>query len=576
MRTAAHRQRRTSRERGALQFLEEAFHLLRSIEARCWLVFYLGAIPFALGLLYFGADMGRSGQAADSAMLISLVMVGLYGWLRWCQACFCAGLWETLSPGQIPRLPTRKRIGQFAALFFVQSFQVPLLIIGGFFALPIAWVIAFLQSSAVIALTRDLGPRPLRTLAAGSLRHCQRDWAQNHGILILMAFVTLFTWVNILATCVIVPTFGKMFFGIESLFTINPAAATMNSTFQIGVWLLTWLVMSPVVKAVYVLRCFYEESRTSGADLMSRLADCQAKRSDQAARGGATASNALGIAMLALLPWSDLRADTSPTAREAGTSTVNDLEFERELSETLEQKKYQWTLSRHLSEEEINAEETWIGRQLREVARSVRETVKKVSDWVENMIKEFLKRDQGSRRAGGELDSGFFKNLSSSLSIGLVVVLVGVLIWFGWIAYRKYRAAPVKETDGGGGSDAIDLTSEDLIASQLPESEWVRLAREQLANGDHRLAIRALFLASLAQLGDKGLLRIARFKSNRDYGGELLLRARSNPSLREAFGENTLLFERVWYGLHQIGDAAVAEFLGNHERISEEAKKLVS
>lgn len=575
MRTAAHRQRRTTRERGAIQFLEEAFHLLRSLDPQRWLVFYLGAVPFAVGLLYFGADMGRSGQAADSSAWVSLVMVGLYGWLRWCQACFCAGLWETLSPGQIPRLSQRKRFGQFSALFFVQSFHIPLLIVGGFFALPIAWVIAFLQSSVVITLNRDLGPHPLRSLTAASLRHCQSDWAQNHGILILLAFVTLFTWVNILATCVVVPTFGKMFFGIESLFTINPAAATMNSTFQIGVWMITWLVMSPVVKAVYVLRCFYEESRTTGADLMSRLADCQAKRISQTERSGSIAAKGLGIAILVMVPWGEVRAEAAPGDGGPEKTTMTPLDFERELSETLEQKKYQWTLSRHLTEEALEKEETWIGNQLRDLARSVREAVTAFSDWLEKMIEEFLKRDRDTRRTGGELDSGFFKNLSSSLSIGLVVVLVGVLIWFGWIAYRKYRAAPVKETEGAGRSGAIDLTSEDLIASQLPESEWVRLAREQLANGDHRLAVRALFLATLAQLGDKGLLRIARFKSNRDYGGELLLRARSHPGLREAFGANTLIFERAWYGLHKIGDAAVAEFLGNHERISEEAKKLV-
>jgi hypothetical protein len=576
MRTAAHRQRRITRERGAIQFLEEAFHLLRSLDPQRWLVFYLGAVPFAVGLLYFGADMGRSGLAADSSAWVSLAMVGLYGWLRWCQACFCAGLWETLSPGQVPRLSRRKRFEQYAALFFVQAFQIPLLIVGGFFTLPIAWIIAFLQSSVVLALTRDLGPHPLRSLTAGSMRHCQSDWAQNHGILILLAFVTLFTWVNILATCVVVPTFGKMFFGIESLFTINPAAATMNSTFQIGVWMITWLVMSPVVKAVYVLRCFYEESRTTGADLMSRLADCQAKRRNRAEPGGGLVARTLGLVTLVMIPWSGLRAEVSPTGDDPVKTRMTYLDFERELTKTLEQKKYQWTLSRHLVEEALDQEETWIGSQLRDISRSVRDAVAAFSDWLEKIIKELLERDLDKRRPGGELDSGFFKSLSSSLSIGLVVVLVGALIWFGWIAYRKYRTAPVKETDGEGSSGTIDLTSEDLIASQLPESEWVRLARERLASGDHRLAVRALFLATLAQLGDKGLLRIARFKSNRDYGGELLLRARSNPGLREAFGANTVIFERAWYGLHKIGDAAVAEFLGNHERITEEAKKLVS
>jgi len=89
--------------------------------------------------------------------------------------------------------------------------------------------------------------------------------------------------------------------------------------------------------------------------------------------------------------------------------------------------------------------------------------------------------------------------------------------------------------------------------------------------GDDR--IRALFLATLAHLGERGLLKIARFKSNRDYRAELLLRARGLADLRRAFDENTTLFERVWYGLHRPASGSVEGYLKNHGLIAEESAR---
>ena len=114
----------------------------------------------------------------------------------------------------------------------------------------------------------------------------------------------------------------------------------------------------------------------------------------------------------------------------------------------------------------------------------------------------------------------------------------------------------------------IDLESEAVVATQLPEDEWIRMAREKIEKGEYRLAVRALFLASLAHLGEHGLLNISRFKSNRDYRGELSLKARSMPVVIEAFSENVSLFEWVWYGLHDIGKDAIERFTANYEKIT--------
>ncbi len=49
--------------KGPFEMIEEAVHLLRSAPASLLCAYYLGTLPFALGLLYFWADMSRGSFA---------------------------------------------------------------------------------------------------------------------------------------------------------------------------------------------------------------------------------------------------------------------------------------------------------------------------------------------------------------------------------------------------------------------------------------------------------------------------------------------------------------------------------
>ncbi|MEM6278686.1 MAG: DUF4129 domain-containing protein, partial [Verrucomicrobiota bacterium] len=108
---------------------------------------------------------------------------------------------------------------------------------------------------------------------------------------------------------------------------------------------------------------------------------------------------------------------------------------------------------------------------------------------------------------------------------------------------------------------------------ELPEDEWMRLAREQIERGEGRLAVRALFLASLSRLGEENLLTIVRSKSNRDYRRELARKARKWGELNDSFSGNILLFERTWYGKHEVTEETVSRYLGNHEVIVTQSEK---
>ena len=105
------------------------------------------------------------------------------------------------------------------------------------------------------------------------------------------------------------------------------------------------------------------------------------------------------------------------------------------------------------------------------------------------------------------------------------------------------------------------------FVEQLPEDGWTRMARELLEKGELRLALRAFYLASLAHLAGRNLITLAKFKSNRDYERELQRRAHAFAALLAVFGENVALFDRVWYGLHDVNAELVQHFAANVDQL---------
>jgi hypothetical protein len=154
--------------------------------------------------------------------------------------------------------------------------------------------------------------------------------------------------------------------------------------------------------------------------------------------------------------------------------------------------------------------------------------------------------------------------------IGLLIVLVIALcvLLVRWYANRGKTPAPV----AAAAPVAVDLEDESVTADALPEDEWLRLAREKWASGDHRLAVRALFLGTLARLGETGLLAIASGKTNGIYLRELNRQSRAATALRVAFLENVGAFEATWYGDHPVDDVAFDQFSRNLETIRQHAR----
>jgi hypothetical protein len=122
---------------------------------------------------------------------------------------------------------------------------------------------------------------------------------------------------------------------------------------------------------------------------------------------------------------------------------------------------------------------------------------------------------------------------------------------------RRPQVQPILATPV---SAAPDLADENVLADELPREGWLRLGRQLTERGELRLAVRAFYLAALADLGHQELIRVARFKSNRDYEHELRRRASRRPELVSAFAESVRLFDRVWYGRYEVTASELRDF----------------
>jgi hypothetical protein len=350
----------------------------------------------------------------------------------------------------------------------------------------------------------------------------------------------------------------------------------LNTTFFAVIFSLTYLCVDPIVKAVYALRCFYGESLESGEDLKTELRQFVIPVKQLAA------CIVIGLSFAAFgqqglgdggMPGAD-RASTGtlPSVRASETRQISESlpsaavasdELDRVIRQVAQQSKYAWRMPREKLAEPENNRQGIIDRFLDRAGKMVRQWLRDFGQWLDRWIRKLFFR-QRQLSTGG---TGYGWIMTQEVLIyGLVAA---ALIALGYVAYRIWQnRAPKKVSVISEPIQPVpDLSDENLGAEQLPEDGWTKLARELLAGGDLRLALRAFYLASLAHLAQRNLIKLEKFKSNREYERELHRRAHTLPSLLGAFGENVAVFDRSWYGLHEIDSELVSEFAANLERI---------
>ena len=534
------------RGRPASDLLEEAVRLLRGAPASAWLAYFIGTVPCMLGALYFLADLSRSADAERRLMGSALALAAVWLWMKCWQAVFTCRLRAEV----LLRDPPHWTAGRIARLVVAQIALQPLGLIlrpiALVLALPYIWTATFFQNVTVLG---DGTPPGVWALGRQAFAQCLRWPLQMHVAAGLLKAFGFFVWLNIVIAMFVVPQLGKMFFGIESVFTRHPMGL-MNPTFFAASFAALYLCLDPVRKAINVLRCFYGSSLRTGEDL-----EVQLKTVSRAA------PHTAAVAVSVLLCLSGF-AFTPARAAMKQEPQVSSTELSQSLDDVLARREYSWRAPRELTPP--TEDTSWLGQMRKDFAASVGDIFTKSKRWMVKMRKKvadwlFPDRDPTTRDA-----SGFLSWFSNVKVITILLLIVGAVILIVMLTRRRL---PVSVAQAEPALPRPDLNEEHVTADQLPEDGWLALARELMQSGQFRLSLRASYLASLAHLGHRELIRLAKYKSNRDYDRELQRRARANPALLTAFDHNLAAFERAWYGDHEVTPATLGDFSQNFERI---------
>ncbi|TVR49485.1 MAG: DUF4129 domain-containing protein [Puniceicoccaceae bacterium] len=529
-----HHRHRQPGEPGTLDLVEEAVHLLRRTPARAWGLHLLGTAPFVLALLFYWMEMASSGLAARLLLPGALVLAVLFIVHRVTQVRFATELRAIQFGAPAPSWSA----AAWRRVFGRQAFWPA----AGTVALPVALlcVLPFMRVYSFFQYQKLADPAD----PADEADTARENWSlARHGaeqgwlLLALLLVVFALALANALVWLFLGPHLLKTLLGIETVYT-RAGFHLFNSTSIFACLLLAWVVTEPLTRAVQVLRRHYAEARRSGADLELRL------------RWSLSGTAAAGVALLALLlalpPL--LAGDEPPTPPTPPTATARTTIEPADLDQTIEtvlvRREFIWRFPR---EEVIERAEppAWLAR---------------IFDWIRDLWERFwhwLQRDQDRDpvRAWHGLP-----RMGEVIGYAVIGLFLAVLVILALRALKNRRSAIATE----GNVDvtpapAVRLEDDSLTADALPHHRWLDLAREQLALGNRRLALRAYFLAQLSCFSQDGLIRLHRARSNREYAREIARRAQDRPTLASTFEREVKLFDRIWYGAYPAGDEEVRE-----------------
>jgi hypothetical protein len=263
----------------AMEVLDEAVSLLRQTPLSTFTIYYLGAFPFCLALIYFYFDMTQGADAEEHLSGQALLLTVLYFWMKTCQAVFARKLLaqmesEDPEPWNAQRWLNAAVLQIIYAGSFVIVYPVALLI-----TIPFGWVNAFYHNISIVAT----GPQSTVRSSLKEAMELSRLWPkQNHLIMGIMLVGLLVLFLNLAVFFSQVPELLNMLFGVQTVFDEN-SSAWSNSSFYLDVLVFCFLILNPLNKAVYALRCFYGRSRLTGADLRAELKRQAATRIDRTA-----------------------------------------------------------------------------------------------------------------------------------------------------------------------------------------------------------------------------------------------------------------------------------------------------
>lgn len=536
---------------GAMALAERAVHLLRQKGAAALVEYYIGTLPFILGLLFFWSDMSRNPYADRYCGPAAGGLALLFVWMKLWHARYCRRLWCALNDAAPETWPWQRCGATALRQAAIQATGLVVLPLATLIVLPMAWAYTFYQNLSVLD-----GPetKTLKQLYQEALQQAMVWPGQNHLLLAILSVFGLLVLLNLAIGLMLLPYLFKWLLGVETAFTFSGMRAMTNTTFLTITSALTYLCIDPVIKAAYTLRCFYGCSRHSGDDLRTALKPFLKP-----------------LAMI-LLYGAVAAAGFAPPPAGASSDDPDQAgmdSYVRQLDATidrvLQERRFAWRLPRERIEAPEEEETGWLAATLHWLAEKIKAVFDAVDHWLESLA-EWLRRrfpDPEGRASTGRDWRAIIRLIFYFTGVLLLaLLLVALRRW--WVARRAARRPSAPKA----GEPVVDINDESLTAGDLPADRWLTLAQELMGRGDFRQALRALYLALLAQLGDTGRVAIARYKSNRDYLSELTRRAHAEPELLERFAQCMAAFERAWYGMHPVAEAQLSRFISDQERIA--------
>ena len=371
---------------------------------------------------------------------------------------------------------------------------------------------------------------------------------------------------NLSAALIMLPWILKTVLGIQTVFSSGPLHM-INSTFFAVICGLCYLCLAPLIKAVYVLRCFYGDALQTGENLRVELRWLTKTRK---------AGVSLAIVLFCVLTVINFHAEAEE-GRGTGHSytTISPAKLDRSLQDVLNQPEYAWRMARERNKK--HTERTTppfllrAMNTLKDWGKTIGGWFKKIGSWFRSIGEWFRRLFLRTKSEKQEISNGFPAQFEGATKVQMLlyvllaaVACVAALLLWRSIKNRNFKPA---ETEIELEQAEPDLTDEEVDARQLPPDEWLTLAHSLADRGELRLALRALYLAGLACLAEQHLLTIAKYKSDWEYEKELQRRSHAVPDLPSLFLENMHIFQRSWYGVHEVSREMLEQVTANYESL---------
>lgn len=508
--------------RQAISLLDEAFHLLRIVPARAWAIYLAGALPLLLGVLYFVPEF-QAAEGAPQLGTVAAILALLYLWFGVCRITFAG---ELLSVAGDDR--PDYTIHSLSGHLFLHAAELVVVPLCFFAVVPFAWGVAFFRIAACNPAAT------LKNLIKTSARQASPAYAGSWFLIVLVLPLALVLFINLAVLSIALPNLLKTFSGYETEFT-RYSGWIDNPAIWIAALGLTGIFTEALLLASLALRSFYARSETTGRDLLRNL-----RR----------------IAAIVLVA-----ACLSVGRLHASSLTPSDLN--REISRVAHQSKYGWV--KHLDDKPKHEQLIGFWRRIDDVYISITSAIAHGWQGIVRFFHRLIPKPSDPKPA--QLKGAPARTLDWLVWILAAAALAatGILVAR---ALRPRRPEPGITTSDD--TPSVDLKNENVLASELPDEEWLRLASAYMAEGNARLAIRALYLATLAWLSQQEFLTISPFKSNAEYQSELGRRLRSRAAV-DLFAENRKRFESTWYGDHDAQSHTVQAFFDDLVRLKEQA-----